>query len=72
MLHLPQEKRKYKHISFNRLKSFIKNFESTKNQIASGKQKVDIHYKKQRDSTNDWRGILRNLSEQIKYFLGYR
>ena len=39
-------KRKKKHISFNGLKAFIRNVENTKNQIASRKQKADIHYKK--------------------------
>ena len=27
---------------------------------------------KHRDSTNDWKGTLRDLSEQIKYFLCYK
>ena len=35
-----------KHIGFNGLKAFIKNVENTENQIASRKQKADIHYKK--------------------------
>ena len=34
-----------KHIRFNKLKAFIKNVENTENQIASRKQKLDIHYK---------------------------
>ena len=40
------KRKESKHISFNRLKAFIKNVENTENQIASRKQKVDIHYKK--------------------------
>ena len=38
--------KKKKHIGFNGLKAFIKNVENTENQIASRKQKADIHYKK--------------------------
>ena len=35
-----------KHISFDGLKAFIKNVQNTENQIASCKQKVNIHYKR--------------------------
>ena len=45
VLSLSKEKKK-KHIGFNGLKAFIKNVENTENQIASRKQKADIHYKK--------------------------
>ena len=40
------KRKEKKHIGFNGLKAFIKNVEKTENQIASRKQKVDIHYKK--------------------------
>ena len=40
------KRKESKHISFNRLKAFIKYVENTDNQIPSRKQKVDIHYKK--------------------------
>ena len=40
------KRKERKHIGFNRLKAFIKNVENTENQIASHKQKADIHYKK--------------------------
>ena len=45
MFYLCQKKRK-KHIGFNGLKAFIRNVENTENQIASRKQKADIHHKK--------------------------
>ena len=35
-----------KHITFNRLKAFIKNVKNTDNHLTSRKQKVDTHYKK--------------------------
>ena len=37
------KRKESKHISFNRLKAFIKIVESTENQIASRKEKVDTH-----------------------------
>ena len=41
------KRKERKHIGFyNGLKAFIKNVENTENQIASRKQKADIHYKK--------------------------
>ena len=40
------KRKEKKHIGFNGLKAFIKNVENTENQIASRKQKADIHYKK--------------------------
>ena len=40
------KRKERKHIGFNVLKAFIKNVENTENQIASRKQKADIHYKK--------------------------
>ena len=40
------KRKESKHISFNRLKAFIKNVANTENQIASRKQEVDIYYKK--------------------------
>ena len=39
------KRKERKHVGFNGLKAFIKNVENTENQIASRKQKVDIHYK---------------------------
>ena len=46
---LKRKERKY--IGFNGLKAFIKNVENTENQIASHKQKEDIHYKKMKPYT---------------------